>query len=184
MRLIPWLFTVIGAIWSTGNALLVVIAILAFRWQRANPEVISREGTGAILGVGLGVWSAAVSLLLIPLLVAIGWRCGTAWRARKPVAAALWLVLLAGAWGVHAVNRQTTDEANQVAAGIRELRAKPADQQGPLPALEQRFAALHHGSERWHGIETLLALGLLVGGSVALLRRHAQDRASPAALAT
>lgn len=184
MRLIPWLFTVIGAIWTTGNGLLVIVAILAFRWQKANPEAVSREATGALFGVGLGVWSAAVSLLLIPLLVAVGWRCGAAWRSRKPVIAALWLTLLVGAWGVHAVNRQTTDEANQVAAGIRELRAKPADQQGPLPVLEERFAALHHRSERWHGIETLLAFGLLVGGSAALLRRRTEDRASPAALAT
>lgn len=184
MRLIPWLFTVVGAIWATGNALLVLVAILAFRWQRANPEVISREGTGAIFGVGLGVWTSAVSLLLIPLLVAIGWRCGQAWRGRRPVLAALWLGLLISTWGVHSVNRQTTDEANQLAAGIRELRARPADQQDPLPALEERFAKLHHSSEAWHGGETLIALGLLVGGSWELLRRRAEDRASPAALAS
>jgi hypothetical protein len=184
VRLIPWLFTVIGAIWSTGNILLALIAFLAFSWQKAHPEVITREGTGAIFGIGLGVWASAVSLLLVPLLVAVGWRCGKAWRGRRPVVAALWLALLAGAWGVHAVNRQTTDEANQLAAGIRELRAKPADQQGPLPALEERFAKLHHASEAWHGGETLIALGLLIGGSWELLRRRAEDRASPAALAT
>ena len=181
MRVNALIITLAGTIWATGNTLLATLAIMAFRWQREHQEVISREGVGAIFGVGLVTWSGIVSFLLLPLLVAVGLRCGHAWRTRRRVAAVLWLTLMVSIWGIHAVNHQTTLEANQQAAAIRDLRTRPATEQQVLPQAEQRFAALHHASERWHGLETVLALGLALGGCALLLRRESPTLASPMA---
>jgi hypothetical protein len=160
---------------------LATVAIMAFRWQRDHVDVVSREGVGAIFGLGLVTWSGIVNVLLLPLLVAIGLRCGKAWRHRQHVGAALWLSLMVGTWSIHSVNHQTTLQANQQAATIRELRARPSTEQPTLPTLEQRFAVLHHASERWHGLETILALGLAIGGCVLLLRRESPTVTSPVA---
>lgn len=176
MRLIPWILTVSGAMWVTGNAVVATVAIAAFRWQRDHADILSREGLGGALGAALGLWSTLVSLLLLAAMVALGWLAGTVWRTGKRSRAAMLIIAMALLWGVHAVNHQTVIEANQVTAGIRELRAsdKPNDHE-ILLSLEQRFAELHHASEMWHGIETLAALVLVVCGSVVLLR---QPRAS------
>ena len=181
MRVNALIITLAGTIWATGNTLLATVAILAFRWQREHVDVVSREGVGAIFGVGLVAWSGIIGVLLLPLLVALGLRCGQAWRSRRWVRAALWLTLMATTWGLHAVNHRTTLEANQQAAAIRELRTRPASEQQALPESERRFAALHHASERWHGLETVLALGIALGGCVLLLRRESPAMASPAA---
>ena len=181
MRVNALIITLVGTIWTTGNALLATVAVMAFRWQREHQEVVSRDGVGAIFGVGLVAWSGIISFLLLPLLVALGLRCGHAWRTRRRVAAALWLTLMVSTWGLHTVNHQTTLEANQQAAAIRDLRTRPAAEQQTLQQSEQRFAALHHASERWHGLETVLALGLALGGCALLLRRESPTLASPMA---
>ena len=181
MRVNALIIAAAGMIWTTGNILLAAVAILAFRWQREHLEVVSREGVGAIFGIGLAAWSGFISFLLLPLLVALGLRCGRAWRSRRRVAAVLWLTLMVTTWGIHAVNHRTTLEANQQATAIRELRARPVSEQQALPESERRFAALHHASERWHGLETVLALGLALGGCTLLLRRESPGLASPAA---
>jgi len=180
VRVIPWLLTVSGAVWVTGNAAVATAAVAAFHWQRNNPTAISREGLGGALGAGFAVWSSLVALPLLVTMISLGWLAGSAWRAAKRARAA-WLVMaMLLVWGVHSVNRQTIDEANQLANGIREMRAaaatNPTDNNAALLAsLEQRFAVQHLASERWHGIETALALGLLLGGSYAALRRPASS---------
>jgi hypothetical protein len=181
MRVNALIITVAGTIWTTGNILLATVAVMAFRWQREHVEVVSREGVGAIFGVGLVTWSGVISFLLLPLLIALGLRCGSAWRGRRRIATALWFSLMVTTWAVHAVNHQSTTQANQQAAAIRELRMRPNTEQQNLPALEQQFAALHHASERWHGLETVLALGIAICGCVLLLRRESPAETSPVA---
>lgn len=193
MRVIPWALTVSGAVWTTGNAVVAAAAIAAFQWQRSNPGAISREGLGGAVGAGFGLWSSLVTVPLFVAMVSLGWLAGTAWRTGKRVRAAWIIAAMAILWGVHSVNHQTVVEANQLAAGIRELRAAavvatsttessaggatPVGAATPLANLEQRFAVQHQASERWHGIETLLSLALLVGGSIVLLRRTASSSA-------
>ena len=176
MPVIPWLLTVIGAMWTTGNVLLVIVAGLAFGWVKEHPTLITREGAGGIFGAALGVWSTVVCALVVVAAVALGVLAVRAWRRGARLLAVVWLACLLAGGGVHTVNHLIIAEANTLAAGIRDLRAADS---GPdsrraddrLHGMEVRFAALHHASEAWHGIETLLALALLAGGSVALLRR-------------
>ena len=183
MRVIPWVLTVTGAVWTTGNIAVAAAAMAAFHWQRSNPEVISREGLGGALGAGFGLWSSLVAVPLFAAMVSLGWLAGNSWRTAKRARAAYLVAAMVLLWGVHSVNHQTVVEANQLAAGIRELRTRSApDMQAPLSNLEQRFAVQHQASERWHGIETLLSLALLIGGSVLILRRPAASSAVPASV--
>lgn len=203
MRLIPWLLTLTGAIWTTGNAMIIVVAMAAFTWQRDHPLALSRDGLGGALGAAMGLWSTAVGLLLLVAMVSLGWLAGTAWRTAQRGRAALLVLAMAGLWGVHSVNHRTVVETNQVTAGIRELRGAAVTQQAeqktdqqmdqktevaptsqPLHALEQRFAVLHRMSERWHTIETVLALVLLISASTVLLRRPRESTAPPSTTAT
>ena len=73
MRLIPWLLTLTGAIWTTGNAMIIVVAMAAFAWQRDHPSALTREGLGGALGAAMGLWSTAVGLLLLVAMVSLGW---------------------------------------------------------------------------------------------------------------
>jgi hypothetical protein len=180
--MIPWLLTIAGAVWTTGNSVLLLTAFSAFHW--ANRDLLSRDAAGAVFGTTLERWSSLVAIPLIVVLFSLGWLAGGAWKARRIGWATTWAMALGLLWAVHALNHQTTVQANQVHAGIVELKAKPQTDQGPLPALEQRFAALHHASERWHGVETLLALGVTVGAATVLLRRlRRAEQASHAAAA-
>ncbi len=180
MRLISWSITVLGAIWTTGNSILVVVAMAIFAWAPPHGELVTRAAAGAIFGTALAKWSAIVSVLLIPLLLALGWLAGTALREKRKNAALIWLLVMASAWGTHAVNQDSVTQANQRAAEIRGEQAKPAGTSTTLHDLEVRFAELHVASTRWHIVETLVALGLLSGGSVVLLRQpRVQPRATP-----
>ena len=180
MRVIPWILTVTGAVWTTGNTAVAAAAVAAFHWQRSNPTAISREGLGGALGAGFGLWSSLVAIPLFAAMVSLGWLAGSAWRTAKRARAAYLVAAMVLLWGVHSVNHQTVVEANQLASGIRELRATGATSaDAPLTNLEQRFAVQHQASERWHGIETLMSLALLIGGSVLLLRRPAAPSALP-----
>ena len=187
MRVIPWVLTVSGAVWTTGNLAVAAAAVAAFHWQRSNPEAISREGLGGAIGAGFGLWSSLVAVPLFAAMVSLGWLAGTSWRLGKRARAVYVVAAMVLLWGVHSVNHQTVVEANQLAAGIRELRtnraagaADAAATEAPLANLEQRFAVMHQASERWHGIETLLSLALLISGSVLILRRPAASSAVPA----
>ena len=184
MRVIGWLLTLAGAIWSTGNIMLLLIAPAAFKWAPPHADLISRAGAGAVFGSALETWSTAVVLPLVLAMVALGWLTGTAWRnGRKPLTG-LWLALMCGVWGVHSVNRSIVIEANQVATVVRELKthdlANDKAAETELAARELRFGELHIAATRWHTVETLIALGLLVGGSVLVLRRPGA-RPEPAA---
>ena len=172
MRIIPWALSIAGAVWTTGNTVVAAAAIAAFHWQRANPTEITREGLGGALGAGFGLWSGLVQLPLLVIMVSLGWLAGSAWRLKQRSRAAWLVAAMVVLWGVHSVSHQTIAEANQLAAGVRELRINGADNAAGLRAdLEQRFAVQHQASERWHGIETLLALAVMISGSVVLLRR-------------
>ena len=183
MRVIPWVLTVTGAVWTTGNIAVAAAAVAAFHWQRSNPAAISREGLGGALGAGFGLWSSLVTIPLFVAMVSLGWLAGTAWRTAKRTRAAWLVAAMVVMWGVHSVSHQTVVEANQLAAGIRELReagTTGSDSPGantPLANLEQRFAVQHQASEQWHGIETLLSMALLIGGSIAVLRHRAPSSA-------
>lgn len=178
MRLIPWSITVLGTIWTVGNGLLIVVATAIFTWAPPHGELVTRAAAGAIFGTALAKWSAIVSALLIPLLIALGWLAGTALREKRKNTALIWLLVMASVWGTHAVNQESVTQVNQLAAEIRTEQAKPAGTSTSLHDLEVRFAGLHAASTRWHTVETILALGLLIGGSVALLR---QPRTKPLA---
>jgi hypothetical protein len=182
VRIIPWALTVAGTVWTTGNAAVAAAAIAAFQWQRANAAEISREGLGGALGAGFGLWSGLVQLPLLVIMVSLGWLAGSAWRLGQRARAAWLVAAMAILWGVHSVNHQTVAEANQAAADIRALRTSEAGNAAVRRnELEQRFAVLHQASERWHGIETVLALTVLISGSVALLRRPTLTSPSPSA---
>ncbi len=180
MRIIPWALTVAGTVWTTGNAAVAAAAIAAFHWQRAHAAEISREGLGGALGAGFGLWSGLVQLPLLVIMVSLGWLAGSAWRLGRHARAAWLVAAMVILWGVHSVNHQTVAEVNQLTASLREIRtseaANAADQRRDL---EQRFAIQHQASERWHGIETLLALTVLISGSLALLRRPTLASAAP-----
>jgi hypothetical protein len=171
MRLIPWSITVLGAIWTAGNSLLVVVAVAIFAWAPPHGDLVTRAAAGAIFGTALARWSAIVSFLLIPLLIALGWLAGTALREQRKNAALIWLLVMSCSWGTHAVNQDSVTQVNQLAAEIRTEQAKPAGTSTTLHDLEVHFADLHAASTRWHAVETLVALGLLIGGSVILLRQ-------------
>ncbi len=176
MRVIPWLLTVAGAIWTTGNLVALIVAFAAFAWAPPQAEVISRAGAGAVFGLVLERWSGWVVVPLFMALLALGWIAGSAWRVKRPATAAAWILAMAVIWAVHAVNHQTVVEANQLAG---RLRAAPAANTAEAAAggdLERRFAELHRRSERWHVAETLLALGLFAGGSILALRQGGRAR--------
>lgn len=190
MRIIPWALSISGAVWTTGNTVVAAAAIAAFHWQRANPTEITREGLGGALGAGFGLWSGLVQLPLLAIMISLGWVAGSAWRIKQRARAAWLIAAMVVLWGVHSVSHQTISEANQLAGGIRELRQNDATQAGTQAAtqaaslradLEQRFAVQHRASERWHGIETLLALLVMIGGSAVLLRRTLVSSAVPTA---
>jgi len=119
VRVIPWVLTVTGAVWTTGNIAVAAAAVAAFHWQRSNPAAISREGLGGALGAGFGLWSSLVSVPLFVAMVSLGWMAGTAWRTAKRARAAWLVAAMVVMWGVHAVSHQTVVEANQLAAKMR-----------------------------------------------------------------
>jgi hypothetical protein len=183
MRVIGWMLTLAGAIWATGNLALLLVAGAAFHWAPPHHDLITRAGAGAVFGTALEAWSNAVTIPLTLALVALGWITGSTWRnGRKPLTG-MWLGLMVGIWAIHAVNHDIVVEANQLAAEMRGEATPQPSATGSTPppqdaaaetaksAREARFAALHVAATRWHSVETLIALGLLVGGSVLVLRR-------------
>ncbi len=180
MRIIPWALSIAGAVWTTGNAVVAAAAIAAFHWQRANPTEITRDGLGGALGAGFGLWSGLVQLPLLVIMISLGWLAGSAWRINQRARAAWLVAAMMVLWGVHSVSHQTIAEANQLATGIRELHTNEAANAASLRVdLEQRFTVQHQASERWHGIETLLAMVVMISGSTVLLRRTFVSSAVP-----
>lgn len=171
MRVIPWILTVVGAMWTTGNLALLIVATALFSWAPPQRELLSRAAAGAAFGTVLERWSAVTTLLMLITICALGWCAILAWRREWrgraiALAAAITLVVI-----VHSTCQQTISTVNHMGAGIRDLRANPDTDPKVLASLEQRFAKFHSASEIWYGLETVLGLGLLIAGSIAVLRQ-------------
>ncbi len=171
MRVIPWILTVIGAMWTTGNGVLLLVAPALFYWTSADHVLMTRAAAGAAFGTILARWSAVLTLPMLIAVCALGW-CGIlAWRSKRRGRAIAFALAVALVVIVHSTCQQTVTTVNQMSAGLRELRANPDTDPQVLASLEERFAKFHSASEVEFALETLIALGLLVGGSVAVLRQ-------------
>lgn len=184
MRVIPWLLTVVGTIWATGNLALLIVATALFSWAPPKGDLLSRAAAGAAFGTVLERWSAVTTLLMLITMCAVGW-CGIIawrreWRGRAiALAAAVTLTVI-----IHTTCQQTIVTVNHMGVGIRELRAKPDTDPKVLASLEERFAKFHSASEVWFSLETLIGLSLLLGGSIALFRQTQTSAQAPAPAST
>ena len=173
MRVISWFVTVIGAMWTTGNCVLLMAAFSIFSWTHADAEggLITRAAAGAAFGTILERWAAVLTLPMLLTACALGW-CGIlAWRSKRRGRAIAFAIAVSLVVITHTTCQQIVTTVNHMSAGVRELKLKPDTDPNVLASLEERFAKLHGTSEIVFSIETLVALGLLVGGSIAVLRQ-------------
>ena len=176
MKALALLLAIPATIWCTGNLVLaLVVAPAAFQAAPPRGDLISREAAGAIFGVVLERWTdLPVAVLLTPILFALGMLVGRAWSARKWFLAGVLLLGLGLTWGAHSVARQTITEV----AALAETRRQQTER---TPESEAIFAVRHRASERWVVIETVAALLLAVGGTVAALRARPASAPVPGA---
>lgn len=173
MRVISWFVTVIGAMWTTGNCVLLMAAFAMFSWTHANAEggLITRAAAGAAFGTILERWSMVLILPMLITTCALGW-CGIlAWRAKRRGRAIAFALAVSLVVITHMTCQQVGTTVNEMSAKIRFLRLQPGADPQELATKEQRFAEFHGASMMLFSFETLVALGLLVGGSIAVLRQ-------------
>ncbi len=171
MRVIPWLLTLIGALWAGGSGVLLMSATALFSWAPPRGELLTRAAAGAAFGTMLERWSAVTTLLMLLTMCALGW-CGiVAWRRELrgraiAFAAAVTLIVV-----IHSTAQQMVTLVNHMGTDLRNQHATPDADPKRLAKMEENFAKFHSAAETWFALETLFALGLLVGGSVAVLRQ-------------
>jgi hypothetical protein len=164
---------VASTLWFAGHAVLaLVVAPAAFSFAPPKGDQITREAAGALFGLALNRWSGMpITILQTIILLGLGLLAGTAWRLGQRRRGMGLVIVICLTWVVHVqTGRVIEDVSRRAAERQAQVRTDEAD---------TAFAEQHQASERWFGLEMLIALAIASGAAVTLARDRGASAPAP-----